>query len=287
MERDHAGLRYIDIFLESFAAGNEDSLRAFGHHVHWGYWDDPAAVDGSSDDFRRAAEEMTRRICDMAGIGDGQRVLDVGCGFGGTLASLDERFHGMSLVGLNYDGRQLARAREQVRPRAGNELRWVEGDACDMPLEDGSFDVVVAIESACHFASRECFFREARRLLRPEGRMVVSDFVVAGIAKPATAAWDLLFGRWFARVYGEHRMSFTAGDYRRLARATGFAPVEERDVTRHTLPSYPHTRRLMSSFARPRLETATNNWINWNMEVYSQLGLLRYVLLSFRCSRSR
>ncbi len=92
---------------------------------------------------------------------DGARILDVGCGFGGTIDHLDERLDGCELVGLNIDRRQLARARALVTPRRDNTVDFVAGDACRLPFADASFDFLSAVECAFHFPSRKQFFREA------------------------------------------------------------------------------------------------------------------------------
>jgi cyclopropane fatty-acyl-phospholipid synthase-like methyltransferase len=68
---------------------------------------------------------------------DGEAVLDAGCGFGGTVDSLNGRLSGMDLVGLNIDPRQLQRASSRVVPRLDNRIRWQTGDACAMPLSAG------------------------------------------------------------------------------------------------------------------------------------------------------
>ncbi|MFZ4699341.1 MAG: hypothetical protein ACOYMG_04775 [Candidatus Methylumidiphilus sp.] len=49
---------------------------------------------------------MTHQVCDAAGVANGQRGLDVGCGFGGTLAGLDGRFAEVDLHGLNIELRR-------------------------------------------------------------------------------------------------------------------------------------------------------------------------------------
>ena len=56
-------------------------------------------------------------MCDVAEIRDGMRIIDVGCGFGGTIASLNERFSELELVGVNIDSRQLERATDMVQLR--------------------------------------------------------------------------------------------------------------------------------------------------------------------------
>ena len=106
---------YFDALFERFAAGDRAATVAFGRHVHWGYWPDPDAADGTPEDYARAAEELCRRVCDAAPVTGGMRVLDVGCGFGGTVASLNERFRDLDMVGVNIDPRQLARAAELVK----------------------------------------------------------------------------------------------------------------------------------------------------------------------------
>ena len=100
-------LPYFDRILERLEDGDDEVSRAFGRHVHWGYWDDPAQADGSLSDFALAAARLGQRVSRAAEVQNGQRVLDVGCGFGGTLLDLDRRFAGMDLWGLNIDERQL------------------------------------------------------------------------------------------------------------------------------------------------------------------------------------
>ncbi|MEM9006568.1 MAG: methyltransferase, partial [Cyanobacteria bacterium P01_F01_bin.86] len=90
--------------------------------VHWGYWPQPNQADGSVKDFALAAERLCRRVCKAANIQEGDRVLDVGCGFGGTIASLNEHFQQLHLTGLNIDPRQIERANQQVLPLANNVI---------------------------------------------------------------------------------------------------------------------------------------------------------------------
>jgi len=66
-------------------------------------------------------------------VADGVSILDAGCGFGGTVASLNERFSGLEMIGLNIDPRQLERAAARVLARPDNQLRWRAADACSLP----------------------------------------------------------------------------------------------------------------------------------------------------------
>jgi ubiquinone/menaquinone biosynthesis C-methylase UbiE len=280
--RQADSLRYFDIFLESFEKNNPDSVCAFGWHVHWGYWASPCLADGSTADFAAAAEAMSVHITRMAGIADGMAVLDAGCGFGGTLATINHRWRGMRLTGVNIDSRQIERARQQVAAASDNQLEFIECDALAIPAPDATYDAVLSVESICHFARRDRFFTEARRILKPGGRLVVVDFVPAGILKPWIVVNEVIFGKVAQAIYGPMNQRFTLENYRRLASEAGFAVVEEMDATVNTLPSYPYTRSLMDRFGRSRIENFANNSINRSMEWLSRQGLLRYMLMTFR-----
>jgi SAM-dependent methyltransferase len=98
-------------------------------------------------------------------FGTGGRVLDVGCRFGTlTRAYLD----GNTVVGIDVDRQALEKAR-----RLGIETVWT--DAADaLPFDEGSFDVVVLGELLEHLPLPERTVAEARRVLRPGGRLVGS-----------------------------------------------------------------------------------------------------------------
>ena len=273
-------LPYFDMILTALEKRRPGLSATFGHHVHWGYWGFGDRPDGSIEGFAAASERLSRRVCEAGGVRDGIRILDAGCGLGGTSASIDARFEGVDLTGLNIDPRQLAIARERVCARAevGNRVAFVEGDACAMPFPDASFDVVLAVECAFHFPSRERFLREARRVLKPGGTLALSDFVPPGILVPPLRGFEALFGQYVMRAIGHVDVHTTLGDYRALAAAAGLVAVREDDITENTMPTYPVLRRLVDETGLTR--SKAHLWIT-ALEGASRARALRYMILSF------
>ena len=278
MRPAHIPLPYFDVVLEQLQLDNPDMEQVFGRHVHWGYWPYPEQADGSVADFALAAERLCQRVCNVAHIQEGDRILDVGCGFGGTIASLNDRFQQLHLTGLNIDPRQLERARQQVVPRADNAITFVEGDACQMPFPDQSVDAVLAVECIFHFPSRAAFFQEARRVLRPGGRLALCDFVPTPLycwlqkmmAKGGVSMTSGAFGR--VDTY------CTISDYKALAQQTGFTVTTLEDIRSHTLPTYPVVKRVFEQANNPKTAQTTAA-----VELISRLGLLHYWILGFQC----
>ena len=213
-----------------------------GRYVHLGHWDRPGQVEDERDGsaFERAQRRLDDEVQALAGIGDGQSVLDVGCGLGGTLSSIEATRRDMRLVGLNVDPRQLAIC-ARLASRAGSSLSWLEGDACALPVADESFDRVLCVEALFHFGSRRRFFAEAARVLRPGGRLVLTDMVLTAAGRrpgavDARLASDLVAG------YGPWPdLRGNDADHVSLGRAAGLVCTAQTDASGNTAPSYRHT----------------------------------------------
>lgn len=246
-------LPYFDQLLQRLEAGDARLGQRFGRHVHWGYWDPPGIdPDQAWDGFAEAAEALSLRLLHQARIRDRERVLDVGCGLGGTIACLNAGWQGLALTGVNLDSRQIEVARRSVEPRADNSLAWVVADACALPLPAASQDVVLAVECIFHFPARERFLAEVRRVLRPGGRLVLSDFVPV-----QPLAWLLRLlaagrsAQVFNRTYGPVDCSWDCRRYAREARRHGLRLVGNDDITLNTLPTYGVVARLFEAMDLP------------------------------------
>jgi tocopherol O-methyltransferase len=120
-------------------------------------------------------------VAARAGVGEGARVCDAGCGYGATGRWLWERYRA-HVTGYTVSAAQHQRALGASPP--GH--RYVLGDWTQNDEPAASFDVVLAVESTEHMGDRLEVVREAHRLLRPGGRFAVA----AWLSAPDPSPWQ-------------------------------------------------------------------------------------------------
>ncbi|MCG8456453.1 MAG: methyltransferase domain-containing protein [Holophagales bacterium] len=273
---------HFELIAAALGRGEPRTRSALGRNLHFGYWDS-APREVNADGFARATERLSSEVTGELCLGRRGRLLDVGCGYGGTLARLRQHRPELRLVGLDCGIGQLARCREVVahghRYRGKSRARLVAGDACRLPVARGSCDGILAMECLFYLPSRELFFREVARVLRPGGRLVACDFV----ATPALSRWlrTPLSGTGWLPPSRRIDIGFTERAYRELAVECGLHTTRTRDITANILPSYAFLRQLLCQLEETlaaRLYTSGDYRVG---EWLARSGALRYTILAF------
>jgi tocopherol O-methyltransferase len=195
--------------------------------VHFGYTD--AMTRGHADTLLN----MNRVLADRAGIQPGARVLDAGCGVGGSSIWLAQA-RGAMVVGITPVASQVARARGfAAAGKLSERIAFEQADYTNTPFPDASFDVVWALESLCHAPEKAAFYREAARLLRPGGRLVIAEYIRA--TRPLSAGGEQLLHRW---LDGWAIPDIdTRAEHLGHAAAAGLINTHIDDITPYTRPS--------------------------------------------------
>lgn len=156
-----------------------------------------------------------------AEVRPGQRVLDVACGTG-DLTHAFAKTDADEVVGLDFTAEMLALAEQKRRvlpPTNASKVRYIEGDAQQLPFDSASFDVVSIAFGIRNVADPVRALCEFARVLRPGGRLVVLEFDRPS-GQPMRWLYDFYCGSIMPRtatlISGD-----TSGAYRYLPRSVG------------------------------------------------------------------
>ena len=189
----------------------------WGEHLHHGLFS-----AGRRDPVEAATRRLALHVAALAGVRPGDRVVDVGCGYGASSRLLAAEL-GARPVGYTLSSAQAAYAASQ-EPRV--EVRVADWLAADE--EDGAADAVVAIESLSHMPDKARAFAQCARVLRPGGRLVLCDW----LACSERSAWR---DRWLLEPIcreGHLPSIHTPGEYAEFVEGAGLRLVAGADRSR-------------------------------------------------------
>jgi arsenite methyltransferase len=132
------------------------------------------------ESFHPGGLALTERLGALLGLGPASRVLDAAAGRGTSAIYLARRF-GCAVTGVDLAHGNVAEATEEAaRADLADRVQFVAGDAEWLPFTDGSFDAVVCECALCTFPNKATACGEFRRVLRPGGRLGLSDLTRDG-----------------------------------------------------------------------------------------------------------
>tara|TARA_Y100001968_G_scaffold86245_1_gene77289 strand:- start:692 stop:1630 length:939 start_codon:yes stop_codon:yes gene_type:complete len=158
----------------AYDSWTEDKLleRLWGEHIHLGFY----PQDQRNIDFRKAKIQFVHELVRWSGLDKlpkGSRILDVGCGIGGSSRILAKHY-GFNVTGITISPAQVKRANELTPNELNCDFQVM--DALDLQFEDGEFDGIWSVEAGAHMNDKNKFADEMLRTLRPGGYLAFADW---------------------------------------------------------------------------------------------------------------
>lgn len=202
--------------------------------LHYGYW------DKSTKSFHDALLNLNKVLAAKASIVQTDVILDAGCGVGGSSLWLARNF-GCRVEGISLTMKQVEKANYFAKEAGlSDNVNFTQQDFSQTHFPSASFDVVWAIESVCHAEDKSLFLREAFRLLKKGGRLVMADFFKT---KDLPEKGEKMVKR-FANSWAINDFAVWE-EFEQQAYESGFQNVETEDAGRAILPS---AKRLYRSY---------------------------------------
>ena len=143
----------------------------WGVHIHHGFYENNESLSPLE-----AQEKLIRKLTEITTISPHDKILDVGCGMGGTSLFLAKNFHA-NVSGITLSEKQIAIATQQSQLENVNNVNFKIEDALSLEsFSDNSFDIVWSLESCEQFYNKILFIKEAYRVLKPGGKIMLATW---------------------------------------------------------------------------------------------------------------
>lgn len=206
------------IRLYDRALASEDYRQYFedSGFYNFGFWGSDAKTQREASEA--LIDELTGRIAIKGG-----RILDVACGPGATARHLMRSYAPENITAINISEAQLAAARKRAPGCA-----FFRMDATGLDFPDEHFQAVMCVEAAFHFNTREAFLKEALRVLKPGGSLVLTDMLFRAFMKPIGEFGQVPRANFIPDIES----------YRAQLQAAGFESVDVQDATQACLRGF-------------------------------------------------
>lgn len=153
--------------IEHYDAVSPYYRSLWGEHIHHGYW-----IRG--DESKETAQiQLIDHLAQLANIKTGSRILDIGCGFGGSSLYLAKRYDAQ-VIGITISPVQVQMAKEAAA-KTSLDVSFLLMDAEEMQFPR-PFDLLWSVESISHYHHPRKFFASAAKLLKPGGCFALTDW---------------------------------------------------------------------------------------------------------------
>lgn len=201
--------------------------------VHYGFWKE------NTTSFVEALQNTNHFLAEMADIKTGDRVLDAGCGVGGSAFFLAKQKQAI-VTGITLSEKQLAFANSKL-----TELKLEK--LVDFKLENFSqtsfpndtFNLIWAIESITSAPDKQLFASEAFRILKPGGKLIIADYFASAKKNDPEKLLENWQGCWSMAPFLE------TGNYLKIFEKEGFKISKQENITKNIFPS---ARRMYRAY---------------------------------------
>jgi len=220
----------------------------WGEHIHLGYYHNPKKLG----DFREAKATFVHELVKWSGLDKlpkGSKVLDVGCGIGGSSRILSEHY-GFEVIGITISAEQVERARELTK--SSLNCTFQQMDAMNLQFADNEFDGIWSVEAGPHMPDKQKYADEMLRVLKPNGYLGVADWNSRDLSKRPPNLLERIVLKQLLEQWAHPSFSSINSFQRNLTESVfANSHVEIDDWTKETLPSW--WESILEGVRRPKI----------------------------------